>query len=204
VAPCRSCVNRRFGGRYRLHLQGRKIRKRGSGVSRWSVHTRSTRYHITEDGILHSHHRKNLKSFIQRKFADLCYNRFIQLKSFRNYESMLNYLQFKKHYCRQQKLVALFLIHFFKNKIDCCSIMDTVGLLYPLSKLEISQPSKSVMSQDLTLKQGASRLQTISANLWTFSINITSPLRIQFPLLNPTELCHYRVTCIILFPRITF
>jgi hypothetical protein len=26
VAPCRSCVNRRFGGTCRLHLQGRKIR----------------------------------------------------------------------------------------------------------------------------------------------------------------------------------
>jgi hypothetical protein len=24
VAPCRSCVNRRFGGTYRLRLQGRK------------------------------------------------------------------------------------------------------------------------------------------------------------------------------------
>jgi hypothetical protein len=24
VMPCRSCVNRRFGGTYRLHLQGRK------------------------------------------------------------------------------------------------------------------------------------------------------------------------------------
>jgi hypothetical protein len=30
VAPCRSCVNRRFGGAYRLHLQGNKI-----SVSRW-------------------------------------------------------------------------------------------------------------------------------------------------------------------------
>jgi hypothetical protein len=29
VAPCRYCVNRRFGGTYRLHLHGRKIRKRG-------------------------------------------------------------------------------------------------------------------------------------------------------------------------------
>jgi hypothetical protein len=27
VAPCRSCMNRRFGGTYRLHLQGRKIRE---------------------------------------------------------------------------------------------------------------------------------------------------------------------------------
>jgi hypothetical protein len=35
VAPCRCCVNRRFGGTYRLHLQGRKIRERGTSVSRW-------------------------------------------------------------------------------------------------------------------------------------------------------------------------
>jgi hypothetical protein len=34
VAPCRSCVNRRFGGTCRLHLQGRKIRDRGTSVSR--------------------------------------------------------------------------------------------------------------------------------------------------------------------------
>jgi hypothetical protein len=30
VAPCRSCVNRRFGGTYRLRLHGRKIRERGT------------------------------------------------------------------------------------------------------------------------------------------------------------------------------
>jgi hypothetical protein len=35
VAPCRSCVNRRFGGKYRLHLQNRKIRERGTSVGRW-------------------------------------------------------------------------------------------------------------------------------------------------------------------------
>jgi hypothetical protein len=35
VAPWRFCVKRRFGGTYRLHLQGRKIRARGSSVSRW-------------------------------------------------------------------------------------------------------------------------------------------------------------------------
>jgi hypothetical protein len=29
-APCNYCMNRRFGGTYRLHLQGRKIRERGS------------------------------------------------------------------------------------------------------------------------------------------------------------------------------
>jgi hypothetical protein len=35
VVPCRSCVNRRFGGTYSLRLQGRKIRERRTSVSRW-------------------------------------------------------------------------------------------------------------------------------------------------------------------------
>jgi hypothetical protein len=35
VTLCRSCVNRCFGGTYRLHLQGRKISERGTSVSRW-------------------------------------------------------------------------------------------------------------------------------------------------------------------------
>jgi hypothetical protein len=35
VALCRSCVNRRFGGTYRLYLQGRKIRERETSLSRW-------------------------------------------------------------------------------------------------------------------------------------------------------------------------
>jgi hypothetical protein len=68
VAPCRACMNRRFGRTYRLHLQGRKILEWETSVSRWlqtaadssladfsslnmeaicssetSVHTRSTR-----------------------------------------------------------------------------------------------------------------------------------------------------------------
>jgi predicted RNA binding protein YcfA (HicA-like mRNA interferase family) len=34
VVPCRSCVNRRFRVMYRLHLQGRKIRERGTSLSR--------------------------------------------------------------------------------------------------------------------------------------------------------------------------
>jgi hypothetical protein len=35
VAPCRSCVNWRFGGTYRLHLHGRKLRDRETSVSKW-------------------------------------------------------------------------------------------------------------------------------------------------------------------------
>jgi hypothetical protein len=49
---------------------------------------------------------------------------------------------------------------------------------------------KYVMSHDLALQQDASQLQIASADLWAFSINIISPLRIRFPLLNPTELRH--------------
>jgi hypothetical protein len=35
VALSRACINRSFGGTYHLHLQGRKIRKRGTSISRW-------------------------------------------------------------------------------------------------------------------------------------------------------------------------
>jgi hypothetical protein len=44
VAPCRSCVNRRYGGTYRLHLQGRNIRERGTSASRWQQSVRSLKY----------------------------------------------------------------------------------------------------------------------------------------------------------------
>jgi hypothetical protein len=51
VAPCRPCVNQSFGGT--------------------SVRTRFTRRHIPEDGILHSHRRENLKSYVKRWVAKL-------------------------------------------------------------------------------------------------------------------------------------
>jgi hypothetical protein len=65
---------------------------------------------------------------IQRKFANLCYNRFIQSNCSLNYELMLNYLLLKTLYSRRQHLDALFLVNVFKNKINCSSIMDTVSL----------------------------------------------------------------------------
>jgi hypothetical protein len=43
MKPCRSCVNRRFGGTYRLHLQGRRVsparthHKSGSLLTKWLV-----------------------------------------------------------------------------------------------------------------------------------------------------------------------
>jgi hypothetical protein len=35
AALCRPCVNKRFGGTYRLHLKGRNIRERGTRFSGW-------------------------------------------------------------------------------------------------------------------------------------------------------------------------
>jgi hypothetical protein len=52
VAPCCSCVDRRFGGTYRHHLQGRKIRERGTSVSKW----------------LHSDRLENLKFYMLMSF----------------------------------------------------------------------------------------------------------------------------------------
>jgi hypothetical protein len=62
VALCRSCVNRRFGGTYRVHLQGRKIRERRTSAGRW-LQTKPTQRHIPEDDILHSHSCESLKSY---------------------------------------------------------------------------------------------------------------------------------------------
>jgi hypothetical protein len=60
---------------------------------------------------------------------------------------------------------VLFLINVFKNKIDCCYIMDTVGLRVPTKKIRDLFTLTSVKSQTLSFQQGASRLQTTSGNL---------------------------------------
>jgi hypothetical protein len=49
------------------------------------------------------------------------------------------------------------------------------------------------MFLDLALQQGASQLQTASADLWTFLVNIPFQLMIYLPLFNPTKLHHYRI-----------
>jgi hypothetical protein len=60
VAPCRSSVNRRFGGTCHLHIQCSSLadfstlKMEATRSSETSVQfTRSTRRHIPEDGILH-------------------------------------------------------------------------------------------------------------------------------------------------------
>jgi hypothetical protein len=84
ITPCSPLsVNRRFGGSYRLHLQGRKISqarnrcqagsKENSGLlkteatcfSEMSVDfKRTTRRYIPEDRNLHNHRCENLKSYM--------------------------------------------------------------------------------------------------------------------------------------------
>jgi hypothetical protein len=76
VAPYRNFVNRRFGGTYRIHLQIIRYPRAMNQCeqvavnsyleairsSETSVDTRSTRRHIPEDRIIHSHRSENLKS----------------------------------------------------------------------------------------------------------------------------------------------
>jgi hypothetical protein len=54
VAPCRYFVNRRFGGTYRLHLQGIRKPQAMNQLEQVAVYSYkiSTRRHIPEDGIL--------------------------------------------------------------------------------------------------------------------------------------------------------
>jgi hypothetical protein len=68
---------------------------------------------------------------IQRTFANLCYYRFFQADFLRNYISILNYLNFRTLHSRRRHIDALFLINVFKGKINCPSILDTVGICVP-------------------------------------------------------------------------
>jgi hypothetical protein len=68
VTPCRFCVNRRFGGTYRLYLHGRKIRERGTSVSRWQQYVNPEVYlkaMTTTVSFIFSHYDLGLRLFIQ-------------------------------------------------------------------------------------------------------------------------------------------
>jgi hypothetical protein len=76
VTSCDSCKNRRFGRTYRFHNQGENVNViTGSPIlvtliievtrySETSVLIRATRRNISEDGIIHSHRREDIKSYI--------------------------------------------------------------------------------------------------------------------------------------------
>jgi hypothetical protein len=85
-ASCRPYVDRRFGGTYHLHVQGRKSAEQETGLqqvarhllhaalftlkmevihsSETSVHIRTIRRYILEEGNLHNYRCQNLKSYI--------------------------------------------------------------------------------------------------------------------------------------------
>jgi hypothetical protein len=67
VTPCGCCKIQSFGLKYRLDHQGERISELETKLAvtnETSVLTRATRRHVSEDGILHSHRRENLKSYI--------------------------------------------------------------------------------------------------------------------------------------------
>jgi hypothetical protein len=108
-----------------------------------------------------------------------------------------------KRFIPGNKILMLYFLLTFSGTKQTVVLLQMLLVSVPTKQIETFPPSTSVMSQVLALQQGASQLQT-SKNLRTFSVNITSPLRIHFPLLNPVELHHYCVTFIVLLPSIKF
>jgi hypothetical protein len=60
---------KRFSFRFLLRLDTVFYIQNVTHFSETSVSTRSTRRHIPEDGILYSHHRENLTSFLLFQFS---------------------------------------------------------------------------------------------------------------------------------------
>jgi hypothetical protein len=102
---------------------------------------------------------------------------FIQSNSLRNFESVLICLHFKKFYCRLQHRDAVVLITDFKTKTDYWSVMDPVGLRVSTIKKsrDFSTFNIIMIIMFQALQHGVAQLQTASADLWTFSINIPPP-----------------------------
>jgi hypothetical protein len=97
---------------------------------------------------------------IQRKFANLCYYLFFQADFLRNYNSILNCLNFRTLHSRRRRLHALFLINIFKAKINYPSILDSVGIRVSTRQIR----EFSTFSVSSALKHSPSARCVIAAN----------------------------------------
>jgi hypothetical protein len=97
---------------------------------------------------------------IQRKFANLCHYRFLQFVIPRKYDLILNCLNFRTLHSRRRHLDALFLINIFKSKMNCHSIMDTVGIRVPTRQIR----DFSTFSVSSALRHSPSAMCATAAN----------------------------------------
>jgi hypothetical protein len=77
------------------------------------------------------------------------------------------------------------------------SCLSTVDFIFALCTLFYGVFNNSVTSIESYILLGYSHVHE-------FKLYLISPLRTYFPLLNPAELHHYHVTCIILLPSLKF
>jgi hypothetical protein len=67
---------------------------------------------------------------VQRKFAALCQNRFLQDVEYR-YDTLLEKLNLQTLHIRRRHLDAAFLINVFRGTKYCPSVLETVGIRVP-------------------------------------------------------------------------
>jgi hypothetical protein len=118
VAPCRSCeLSRRFGGTRRLHLQGRKIRERGTSLSRWTYwhlrlfHTPSFHAHYN---LLFTNHPATLRCMILATRKVLKWN---ESKEINILERMIIWECFKLGQCTSELSSLYIALQVLKSQI---------------------------------------------------------------------------------------
>jgi hypothetical protein len=59
IAPCRLCMNQRYGGTYHLRLQDWKSAEQESSVHQVAIHCLDTRHYVPEDGSIQNERRSS-------------------------------------------------------------------------------------------------------------------------------------------------
>jgi hypothetical protein len=105
------------------------------------------------------------------QFVNLCYYLFFQFDILRNYDLILNSLNFRTLYFTRH-LYALFLLNVFKGEINCHSILGTVGILVPTMQIRQFSTFSESSTLDVPCKW--------HAEFCTYSAKTMSPLRAHF------------------------